>query len=194
MMDQNIQHKIMTHLDTGKSENGWFCTCGATGYPDTQESRNSHLILYNNKVKKMIYLASPHSHTNAGVRQDRYQAALNCTSWLIENGFWCFSPIIHSHNLPFLKDESKFNFEWWKEFDTETITRMDEVWVLVIPGTLESKGVRAEVEIAKLQGKKVFLIWVGLGVYRNVRLDFIENFDTKVSEIINKYYAQAPRL
>jgi hypothetical protein len=39
------------------------------------------------------------------------------------------------------------------------ITRCDEVWVLMIPGTIDSKGVRAEIEIAKLQGKRINVIW-----------------------------------
>lgn len=102
--------------------------------------------------KPMIYLASPHSHTSSGVREDRYQAALKCTSWMIENGFWVFSPIVHSHNLPCNKGD-KISWEFWKEFDTETIKRFDEVWVLMIVGTTESKGVKAEVEIAKTQNK-----------------------------------------
>lgn len=117
------------------------------------------------KVKKMIYLASPHSHTSSGVRQDRYEAALQCTSWLIERGFWCFSPIVHSHNLP-CNVGDKISWEWWKEFDTETIMRCDEVWVLLIPGTNESKGVRAEIEIAKIQGKKI------IGIYPRNKNDY----------------------
>jgi hypothetical protein len=107
--------------------------------------------------KPLIYLASPHSHTSTCIREDRYIAALNCTSWLIDNGFWCFSPIVHSHNLPCNKGD-KISFEFWKEFDTETITRMDELWILITPGVFESKGVRAEIEIAKLQGKRIMVI------------------------------------
>lgn len=115
-------------------------------------------IKNSNKNKKLIYLASPHSHTNSGVRQDRYQAALECTSWLIENGFWVFSPIVHSHNLPCNKMEKTISWEFWKEFDTETISRMDEVWVLIIPGWKESKGVQAEIEIGRSQGKLLMAI------------------------------------
>lgn len=156
-MTQNIQHKIITHIDTGKPLNGWYCTCGEMGYPDTQESRDQHLSKFKEKVKKMVYLASPHSHTSSGVQQDRYEAALKCTSWLIERGFWCFSPIVHSHNLP-CNHGDKISWEFWKEFDVETITRMDELWILMIPGTTESKGVLAEIEIAKIQGKKIMTI------------------------------------
>jgi hypothetical protein len=107
--------------------------------------------------KPLIYLASPYSHTSTCIREDRYQAALKCTSWLIENGFWVFSPIVHSHNLP-CNSGDRISFEFWEEFDTETITRMDELWVLDIPGVLESKGVRAEIEIAKLQSKKIMVV------------------------------------
>lgn len=109
--------------------------------------------------KQMIYLASPHSHISSEVRQDRYQAALECTSWLISNGFWVFSPIVHDHNLLCNQNVRNINWEFWKEFDTEMITRCDEVWVLMIPGTIDSKGVRAEIEIAKLQGKRINVIW-----------------------------------
>lgn len=119
-------------------------------------------------TKRFIYLASPHSHTSAGVRQDRYVCALNCLSWLLENGFWAFSPIVHCHNLPLNQDESKIKWDFWKEFDTETITRCDEVWILLMNGTLESKGVKEEVMIARLQGKKVMVIqneYVGYTVY-----------------------------
>src|SRR6185369_8414115 len=118
--------------------------------------------------KKMIYLASPHSHTLSSVRQDRYQEALECTSFLIENGFWVYSPIVASHNLPCNNDESNISWEFWKEFDTEFINRMDEVWVLqILEATRYSVGVRAEVELAKKLGKKIVSIWKNPSIIRN---------------------------
>ena len=111
------------------------------------------------KKKKMIYLASPHSHTSSSVRQDRYEEALKCASYFIERGEWMFSPIVHSHNLmPHYSDNicsTIRGWDFWKEFDTETIRRMDEVWVLKIPGWEESKGVQEEIKIAKEMGKVV---------------------------------------
>jgi nucleoside 2-deoxyribosyltransferase len=106
--------------------------------------------------KKMIYLASPHTHTLASVRNDRYLAALECTSWLIENGFWVFSPIVHSHNLEISKE--RIDFEKWREFDFEIIRRMDEVWVLMMNGTETSKGVKEEIKFAKENDKKTMAI------------------------------------
>jgi|SRR6185369_2322934 len=117
--------------------------------------------------KKMIYLASPHSHTESSVRQDRYQEALECTSWLIENGFWVFSPIVHDHNLP-CNREGNINWEFWKELDSEMVKRMDEVWVLqILEATRYSKGVKAELELAKKLGKKIVSIWKNPSIIRN---------------------------
>jgi hypothetical protein len=162
MIDQNVQHKITKIVVDGFDTNSWQCTCGAICHPDVQASRQLHLDSVIKRggslTKKLIYLASPHSHTSSGVREDRYKMALECTSWLIARGFWVFSPIVHSHNLPLNKNINNIKWEFWREFDTETITRCDEVWVLDIPGTWESKGVRAEIDIAKLQGKMVFVI------------------------------------
>jgi hypothetical protein len=83
--------------------------------------------------------------------------ALQATSYFIEKGFWCFSPIVQSHNLPCNVGE-RVSFEFWKDFDVETITRMDELWVLCIPGWKESKGVTGEIEVALLQGKVILFL------------------------------------
>lgn len=107
--------------------------------------------------KPLIYLASPHSHPKVEVREERYREALKCQNWLVSNGFWVFSPIVSSH---YTTETLKYlDFSFWKEFDTEMITRCDELWVLIIDGTENSIGVKAEFEIAKLQGKKIHAIW-----------------------------------
>lgn len=106
--------------------------------------------------KPLIYLASPHSHPDPKIREERYKESLKCHKWLVENGFWVFSPIVHSHHCYGVDKEQ--GWEYWKEFDTEMITKCDEVWVLAISGTFESVGIRAEMEIAKLQGKKIAII------------------------------------
>jgi len=146
-------------------------------------------------MKPLIYLASPYSHASSVVREDRYNEALQCTQWLVENRFLVFSPIVHSHHVGQKisgKVDPKYGWGYWKEFDTEMITRCDEIWILVIPGVLESVGVKAEIKINDLQGKKCYLIWgYDYDNYKNVRLDFIESFESKIKEILN---AQAYRL
>ncbi len=113
-------------------------------------------------MKQLIYLASPHSHTKWEVRQERYEEALKCTTWLVRNGFWCYSPIVSSHFIHAGKDlfdDNKKGWEYWKEFDTEMIKRCDEVWVLEVKGTADSVGVKAEIEIAKSLKKSIYHIW-----------------------------------
>lgn len=175
-MRQNERHMI-TLTKEGNSISVTYlratCVCGwKSDQPAIEEEARekgwAHLTEVKERVelgttqasltKKMIYLASPHTHTLSGVRQDRYQAALECLDWLLVHGFWAFSPIVHSHNLP-SNIGDRITWEAWAEFDTETITRMDELWVLIMPGTKESKGVRAEIKIAELQGKKIIAIW-----------------------------------
>jgi hypothetical protein len=110
----------------------------------------------------LIYLASPHSHLNRLIRAQRYNNVLQATSYFISKGFWIFSPIVHSHYVGIVL-EHNFNqksnvFEYWKDFDSELITKCDEMWVLCIDGCMESKGVQAEIEIARLQGKRVIFV------------------------------------
>lgn len=186
-MNQNIQHKI-TSSDDVHGGDGWICTCGATGMPDTSETRDAHLrAIDGSKVKKLIYLASPHSHPDANIRQERYKETLKCQNWLVSNGFWVFSPIVFSHYTT--ETLQYLDFSFWKEFDTEMITRMDELWVLDIEGTLSSVGVKAEIEIAVRQGKRVMIIkpfypdyqaieWSPEAIHLGVKLSLKEDAQT----------------
>ena len=47
----------------------------------------------------MIYVASPYTHEDPAVREERYLAALRYTAKLLANKRWCFSPIVHCHDL-----------------------------------------------------------------------------------------------
>jgi hypothetical protein len=184
-MRQNERHKItLEKVGSGISVSYFkaVCLCGWQGEPiygenksresgwkhlgEKQEEKDELGQTQMNLTKQMIYLASPHTHATSGIRVDRYLAALDCLDWMLRRGYWVFSPIVHSHNLPSNTGE-KISWEHWTEFDTETITRMDELWVLIMPGTKESKGVRAEIKIAEIQGKKIIAIQKERGVDDN---------------------------
>ena len=47
----------------------------------------------------MIYLASPFSHPDAGVRQQRFEAACRAAAALIRQGKTVFAPIAHSYGI-----------------------------------------------------------------------------------------------
>lgn len=107
--------------------------------------------------ERLVYLASPYSHKDEAVRQQRFEVACRISGFLLEIGIFAFSPIAHSHpiaqicNLP-------GNFEFYEKFDERVLTACDELWVLQMDGWKESKGVDAEISIARKLNKPVVYI------------------------------------
>src|SRR5438132_7996461 len=101
----------------------------------------------------MIYLASPYSHPDPTVREQRFRAACRVVAGLLRAGHVVFSPIVHAHVLV----EHGLPTEWpfWRHIDREQLTRCDEVVVLMLGGWNQSVGVQAEIRIARELGKPV---------------------------------------
>jgi hypothetical protein len=101
----------------------------------------------------MIYLASPYSHPDAAVRDQRYLAACRAAVSLLRNGETVFSPVVQGHAL------SRFGLptDWafWQRHDEQHLARCDEVFVLALPGWEESEGVQHEISLARRLGKVV---------------------------------------
>ena len=95
----------------------------------------------------MIYLASPYSHDDPAIQQQRYEAACEATAHLIKQGYPVISPIVHSHVL---HAEYGCGGDWdtWSRIDHDIIKASDEVWVLMLDGWRESRGVKAEMDYA----------------------------------------------
>lgn len=95
-----------------------------------------------------IYLASPYSHVDCAVVEERVEKVLLAAAKLMQRGSIIFSPIAHSHfickagNLP-------ATWEFWEKQDMPFLSRADELWVLMLPGWEESKGIAAEIAYAK---------------------------------------------
>ena len=106
----------------------------------------------------MIYVASPYSHPDANVRQQRFEAACRAAAGMIRAGHAVFSPISHScpicshGNLP-------EDWAYWEHVDRELLAKCDRMVVLALPGWHESPGVRAEIEIARELSKPISLAW-----------------------------------
>jgi nucleoside 2-deoxyribosyltransferase len=101
----------------------------------------------------MIYLASPYSHPDSAVREQRFRMACLATSRLIAAGHVVFSPIVHGHPLVHYGLSTAWSF--WERCDREHLKRCDEVVVLMLDGWRESVGVAAEIRIAEELGKPV---------------------------------------
>ena len=101
----------------------------------------------------MIYLASPYSHADAAIREERFHAACVAAAQLMRAGNVVYSPIVHSH--PIALHGLPTDWRFWERHDREQLVRCDEVVVLTIDGWRESEGVQAEIRIAAEHGKPV---------------------------------------
>lgn len=102
----------------------------------------------------MIYLASPYSHPDPAVRRQRFEAVCRYAASLMAAGLHVHSPIAHAHAIAAAGDLPT-GWDYWHALDRWYVERCDEVWVLTLPGWEDSKGVKAEIDIALSLGKPV---------------------------------------
>lgn len=96
---------------------------------------------------ELIYLASPHSHPDAAVRQARYEAAVKAAARLFAEGRFVYSPIAHTHPIAIAGDIPP-DFDHWRAYDRHILTLCDRIVVLKLEGWRESKGVQAELTMS----------------------------------------------
>lgn len=104
----------------------------------------------------MIYLASPYSHPDPAVREERFHAACRATAALLRAGAVVFSPIVHSHPLVAFGLPTAWAF--WESIDCAHLERCAEVAVLILDGWEASVGVGEETRIAREWGKPVWFL------------------------------------
>ena len=96
-----------------------------------------------------IYICSPYSHPDPAVREERFNAVCKYAAKLMVKGHNVFSPISHSHPISLHMDNS-LDHDFWLKQDLSFLERWaDEVWILMLPGWLESKGIALEMETAE---------------------------------------------
>ena len=101
---------------------------------------------------KLIYLASPYTHEDEMVRQDRYDKVTHSTYlFMTEFGHQIFSPITYGWPIAKIGDLPT-DWEYWEECCKVYVSRCQELWVLMLPGWEESTGVTAEIKYAKELG------------------------------------------
>lgn len=111
--------------------------------------------------KKLIYLAAPYTFNGkheGHVVLERVLKINYIAGWMFQNGYLVFSPISHTH--PIFQSVPSLGGGWevWKEYDERMIACCDELWIFTLSGWSFSKGVKAEVEIARQLGKPVKFI------------------------------------
>lgn len=106
---------------------------------------------------KKIYLASPYYHEYREIRESRFIAVCKKAGELMNQGYFVYSPIAHSHPIA-VQCELPKDWEYWKQYDLEYIKWVDEVWIYKLPGWDISTGIKAEIEIAQELNKPIVYI------------------------------------
>jgi nucleoside 2-deoxyribosyltransferase len=102
----------------------------------------------------MIYLASPYSHPDPAVREERYVAACRAAGALMSRGEIVFSPIAHSHPIA-THGGVPGDWPFWSRRDLWFVEACYYLAVLTLDGWRASAGVAAEVAHALARGKAV---------------------------------------
>jgi len=92
--------------------------------------------------ESMIYLASPYSHPDPAVRQERFEAACRAAAALMRRGRQVFCPIAHSHSI--VGRGGPEDVKTWMKLDLKILRVCSELVVLLIPGYFDSCGVAHE--------------------------------------------------
>lgn len=111
--------------------------------------------MINDLPKGLVYLASPYTHDDVYVREDRF--LLSCKACAFAFNEWRLnitSAIVFTHPL-LTRYTMPVEWEFWAHYDEKVIDTCEEVWVLCIPGFTHSVGTNSEIALAKAKGKRV---------------------------------------
>ena len=117
-------------------------------------------------MKRKIYLASPYTHKDLGVREQRAIQVAKVAGKLIQKGNNVFCPIAHSHYIAKYSEVDAAsaagdNYEhnpvhlMWMRVDIAMLEDCTHLYVLMLDGWKESKGVLEELDIARHLGLEV---------------------------------------
>jgi len=103
------------------------------------------------KKKQLIYLAGPYSHPDEAVRLSRFHALNKMAGKMMSLGAFVYSPISHTH--PIAMDGSlPLGWDFWGQYDRVILECCSKLVVYKLIGWEDSKGVAAEIKIAKELG------------------------------------------
>jgi hypothetical protein len=96
----------------------------------------------------MIYLASPYSHPDDRVQEQRYLHVMEVASILMRQGLPVISPIVHCRPMALrfgLPHDAKF----WEDYGRQLILACSAVYILLDDGWKTSKGIAVERKLAQ---------------------------------------------
>jgi len=105
----------------------------------------------------LCYLASPYSHPDTAIMEQRRVAVCRAAGDLIASGVAVISPI--AHNVAILRETGvTCGWAFWREQDLALLSACNKLLVLQLPGWEDSIGVRAELAAARQLGMTIEFI------------------------------------
>lgn len=98
-----------------------------------------------------VYLASPYSHPDPFMREKRYLDTMKELTGFLKQGVHVYSPIVHCHELAKIADLPR-DAGFWERYNFTMLAAAEYLWVLMLPGHSESKGIAGEIAEAKRLG------------------------------------------
>ena len=99
-----------------------------------------------------IYIASPYSHSDPSVREERFKLTQRLVANASIKGYNVFSPIVYHHPTAILH-KLPTDFNYWLQFNNIMQSKAIMTWVLTIDGWEASKGVDHEINFAHHLGQ-----------------------------------------
>lgn len=106
-----------------------------------------------------VYVATPYSKYDAGI-DAAFVEACKVTAEFIRRGIPAYSPIAHTHPVALHGRMNPLDHEIWMPADAPMMAAASELWVIKMPGWIDSKGIAIEVDAFRKDGKPVhFIDW-----------------------------------
>lgn len=93
---------------------------------------------------QLIYLASPYSHPDPAIRQQRFEIVCRVAARLMSLECIIFCPIAHTHSIV-LASGLPPGFDYWEKYDKAMMDACTEMYVVTLDGWEESIGVTKEI-------------------------------------------------
>ena len=109
--------------------------------------------------KPFIYLACPYTpigNAEINVKEFRFQVITRITADLIKRGNLIYSPITYTH--PIAEVNKHIQQEEYLTLDSFFLKRADILMIACLPGWEDSRGIKAEIQLAKDLGKGIIYL------------------------------------
>lgn len=117
----------------------------------------NNAFAYGTGFQDHLYMASPYSHEDSSVMDERFDAACEAYVALLSEGHIVFAPIPFCHSVARLFDLHT-NFTFWQLQDLYFVRTCRAFVALMLPGWKESVGLQAELTHAQYWGKQILYI------------------------------------